>query len=204
MITGKEALLPLVFGLGNPGKRYGHTRHNVGFDTIQKIAASFGFSLKRRCFRLYKRASVELAGHASTLFVQPLTFMNRSGAIMKYFIPKQFSVDELIVICDTLDLPVGTIRIKKGGSTAGHKGLRSIAQHLESTDFIRIYIGIGRPASGQQVVQYVLEAPTEAQERMMLDESIARAAQATVSLCIGADLQEVMREHNKRVSRSDS
>jgi PTH1 family peptidyl-tRNA hydrolase len=130
--------------------------------------------------------------------------MNRSGAIMKYFIPKQFSVDELIVICDTLDLPVGTIRIKKGGSTAGHKGLRSIAQHLESTDFIRIYIGIGRPASGQQVVQYVLEAPTEAQERMMLDESIARAAQATVSLCTGADLQEVMREHNKRVSRSDS
>ena len=171
---------------------------------MDKIAASFVFKLKRRCFRLYKSASVELAGQTKTLFVQPLTFMNRSGMIMNYFIPKRFSVEELIVICDTLDLPVGTIRVKRGGSTAGHKGLRSIAQHLDSTDFIRIYIGIGRPASGDQVVDYVLQAPVDTQERVMLDESIVRASRAVVGLCSGTDLQEVMREHNKRVLRSDN
>ena len=132
-IRDKEALLPLVFALGNPGKRFERTRHNVGFDTADTMAASFGFKLKRRCFRLYRSASLAFPSGSRSLVVQPLTYMNNSGAIVGHFIPKRFSVSDVVVVCDTLDLPVGAVRIRKGGSTAGHK-TASLSDHFGKAD----------------------------------------------------------------------
>jgi PTH1 family peptidyl-tRNA hydrolase len=184
--------------LGNPGKRFERTRHNVGFDTADTMAASFGFKLKRRCFRLYRSASLAFPSGSRSLVVQPLTYMNNSGAIVGHFIPKRFSVSDVVVVCDTLDLPVGAVRIRKGGSTAGHKGLASLSDHLGESGFIRVYIGIGRPVPPETVVQYVLDGPHDPQERSALDDAIAWAAQAVAAICEGKDLQEVMRVYNRR------
>lgn len=188
----------MVFTLGNPGETYAHTRHNVGFDTLDIIAASFGLKLKRRCFRKYMQAVAMLPSGSQATFVKPLTYMNNSGAIAKYFIGKRFEVQQLIVVCDNLDLPVGSIRIRQGGSTAGHKGLISLAHHIGSTDFIRIYIGIGRPAQAATVVEHVLGSPDDNDERKALDKAIGNAADAVISLCDGTDIQEVMRAYNRR------
>ena len=133
-----------------------------------------------------------------SLLIQPLTFMNRSGDIIHHFIPKDFSAHELIVICDNLDLPPGTIRLRKGGSSAGHNGLKSIISNLGNADFIRIYVGIGRPEAPTSVVDHVLSVPEDTQELEALREGISMAADAAMRLCDGETVEEVSRVYNKR------
>ncbi len=163
--------------------------------------ASFQKRLKRRYFRLYRRFSIKFE-NTRALFVEPLTYMNLSGKIVKYFIPHRFKVENLIVICDNLDLDVGTIRIRQGGSSAGHNGLKSLIEELGSSDFVRIYIGIGRPKAGEGVVEHVLGHPATPEERHLLDEGIALAAKATVALCRGASVEELSREYNRKNNSS--
>lgn len=159
--------------------------------------ASFHKRLRRRCFRLYRRSLITF-GEKRALFVQPLTYMNRSGEIIGHFIPKHFQVENLVVICDNLDLEVGTIRIRQGGSSAGHNGLKSLIEALGASDFVRIYIGIGRPAPQEGVIEHVLGRPTSPEERHRLDEGIALAAKATIALCQGASVEELSREYNRK------
>ena len=129
----------LVLGLGNPGTKYERTRHNVGTLALESCAAFFQLRLKKRCFRLYRQAVVD--GRAR--LVHPLTYMNRSGEVLKYF-----EYSSLVVLCDQMDLPAGTIRLRRGGSSAGHRGLMSLIEAHGDGQFIRIYIGIGRPSDG--------------------------------------------------------
>lgn len=199
----KEDLLPLVFGLGNPGPTYQHSRHNVGFDAVEQLAAFFQTPLRKRCFRPYKRAQVESNGTKS-LLVQPLTFMNNSGLIGHYFIPKRYKVEQLIVICDNLDLPVGTIRIRKGGSSAGHKGLDSMMKWLKESNFIRVYVGIGRPIAPKSVIEHVLENISDTKEREALQGGVTKAFLATLALIEGATLEEVEREFNRKNSSNSA
>lgn len=107
----------LVLGLGNPGTKYEHTRHNVGALALESCAAFFQLRLKKRCFRLYRRATVD----DRALLVQSLTYMNKSGAVLRYF-----PALPLVVLCDQMDLPAGKIRLRRGGSSAGHRGLSSV------------------------------------------------------------------------------
>ncbi|MFA5571264.1 MAG: aminoacyl-tRNA hydrolase [Sphaerochaetaceae bacterium] len=190
--------LPLIIGLGNPGSNYAHTRHNVGFDTIDLSAAFFHKKLRKRCFRLYNQVSFTLSKEQVT-FVQPLTYMNNSGKVAKYFIPKPFSVDNTIVVCDNLDLPVGEIRIRQGGGSAGHRGLASFMNELSSGDFIRIYIGIGRPSKGLSVIDHVL-GRAEGDEKEALQKSIARAQQMIIRYIHGSSIQELANEFHSKHS----
>lgn len=186
----------IVLGLGNPGSKYEHTRHNVGFDAVQQAAAFFQIRLKKRCFRLYRQAIVrpEGSGANKAVLVQPLTYMNASGNIMGSFSPD----DDFVVVCDNMDLAAGGLRIRKGGGSSGQKGLASIAEHLGRSDFIRIYIGIGRPAPGTEVVDHVIGIEPEGEKKQAIDKAIEDAAKAIVKYINGASLEELQLEFNRK------
>lgn len=178
----------LILGLGNPGTKYDHSRHNVGFDAVAACAALFQVTLRKRCFRLYRSAKVA----NEVLLVQPLTYMNNSGKVLRYF--KESKAEDIIVVCDQMDLPVGMIRIRRGGSSAGHNGLKSLMGVLGSGDFIRIYIGIGRPMEGASVVEHVLGRSDDPR----IAEGIELAKCALADLIQGKSIQEVMFAYNRR------
>lgn len=196
----------VVLGLGNPGLSYEHTRHNVGFDALDKVAAFLHVKLKKRCFRLYKEAKVfekveglqvaktnKIVAQKASL-VEPLTYMNASGDIVKYF----NSNDDFVVICDNMDLAAGGLRIKKGGGASGQKGLSSIACQLGRSDFVRIYIGIGRPKDGISVADHVLGKEDDAVKKQAVEKAIEDAACAIVKYIEGASVEELQLEYNRK------
>jgi len=141
--------MKLLVGLGNPGSKYEKTRHNIGFRFLDLVAKSEGLR-----FAAAPRFHAETATWESSagriLLVKPQTFMNDSGeavgALAHFY---QVEEQDIVVVYDDLDLPVGKLRIKKGGGHGGHNGLRSIHAHLPATDYIRVKIGIGRPLHGE-------------------------------------------------------
>lgn len=141
-----EVDLQLLVGLGNPGARYAHTRHNVGFLVLERLAADAGCSFRQHN-RLHGLVA-DLGGGADRLrLLMPQTFMNDSGrsvrAALDWF---DLRADQLLVIVDDMDLPLGRMRLRGSGSAGGHNGLRSIMQHLGTQEFARLRIGIGAPA----------------------------------------------------------
>jgi PTH1 family peptidyl-tRNA hydrolase len=143
----------VIAGLGNPGRKYSRTRHNIGFMAVEEIAQRNGIEFTDRKEYRIGRGSIE--GHKAIL-IEPLLFMNRSGPVVNAIL-KKFTVqsDNLIVIHDDLDMETGKLRIRKTGSSGGHKGVESIIQNIGAKDFIRIKIGIGRE-TGILVEDYVL------------------------------------------------
>lgn len=180
----------VVLGLGNPGSKYEHNRHNVGFDAVSKAAAFFQVPLKKRCLRLYRQAKVS----DKALLVQPLTYMNRSGEIVKYFDEK----DTFVVVCDNMDLAPGGLRIRQGGGASGQRGLANVAEHLGHGDFLRIYIGIGRPAEGVSVLDHVVGNEPEGPKKAAIDKAIDDAAQAIANFINGATVEELQRDFNRK------
>ena len=134
-------------GLGNPGRSYGHTRHNVGFLVVDELARRHGGSWRKR--KRTEAAPVSLGLKDITL-LKPATFMNDSGSALA-----GHKTEDLIVVHDDLDLPPGDVRVKVGGGAGGHNGLRSVIQRL-GPDFVRVRVGIGRPPAGMTVTDYVL------------------------------------------------
>jgi len=168
----------VVAGLGNPGKRYEHTRHNVGFMVADRLVESAGGGAFRAKFQ-GELAQIDLATHG-VLVLKPQTFMNESGQSVRQALDyHRLGPDALLVIHDELDLPLGELRLKLGGGEAGHRGLRSISAHLGETDYARLRVGIGRPQAGfsVDVVDYVLEAFAAA-ERPLLGDILDRAVDA--------------------------
>ncbi len=171
--------MSLFFGLGNPGVRFAGTRHNVGYDVLAIVAHRMGLCLKKPLFDRYEAAGADL------VLARPLTYMNRAGEVLPRLLKRArlengFAPQEFVVVCDTLDLPLGRIRVRQGGGTAGHNGIRSIIDFLGHSEFARIYIGIGRPAEGtdkKAVRGYVLE-PFAPEERHLADDVLALAADA--------------------------
>ncbi|MDA8082033.1 MAG: aminoacyl-tRNA hydrolase [Nitrospiraceae bacterium] len=132
----------LVAGLGNPGRKYAWTRHNVGFLVVEEIVDRLGMEFRERPEYRICNGSM---GDERLIFLEPLTFMNRSGSAVREIISKNTVVKEnLIVIHDDLDLEAGRIKIRKKGSSGGHRGVESIIQHLGGNTFIRVKVGIGR------------------------------------------------------------
>jgi len=150
--------MKLIAGLGNPGKEYEHSRHNIGWDVADELAKRWGISLWKEQMKS-DTASVTKFGE-KILLVKPLTYMNLSGdavgAIASYY---KISVEDIFVICDDLDLPPGKVRIRKKGSAGGHNGLKSIISQLHSEDFIRFRVGVGHPHDGHTVIEHVLQRP---------------------------------------------
>lgn len=187
----------MVFiGLGNPGKKYQGTRHNVGFAALEKIAGKTGIQLKRSLGKKYRAAE----GHyrqQKVVFVEPLTYMNRSGEILAAIGKKyQATPENSVVICDNLDLAPGVVRIKTRGSAGGHNGLASLIRGFGTGEFTRIYIGIGRPEHRDAVVSHVLGVPG-GEEQRLIEEGVERAAEAAIRL-LEAPLERVMNEFNQK------
>lgn len=138
---------PVVVGLGNPGRSYERTRHNVGFLVAEELARRHGGSWRSK--KKAEAAPVSL-GFENVTLLKPTTFMNNAGAALG-----GYKAAQLVVVHDELDLPAGDVRVKVGGGAGGHNGLRSIVQHL-GNDFVRVRVGIGRPPVGMSVTDYVL------------------------------------------------
>ncbi|MFM7171388.1 MAG: aminoacyl-tRNA hydrolase [Cyanobium sp.] len=138
--------LQLLVGLGNPGPRYANTRHNVGFLVLERLAANAGLTFRHQSKLHALVAELGVGGDRMRLLM-PQTFMNESGrsvrAALDWF---GYRADQMLVIVDDMDLPLGRLRLRASGSAGGHNGLRSIMQHLGSQDFARLRIGIGAPA----------------------------------------------------------
>lgn len=186
--------MKLVLGLGNIGAEYKETRHNCGFQVIELCAAFFHVKMKKRCFRLYQSATIKTQSDKICL-IKPLTYMNNSGNILHHF--KNVDSKDIIVICDQMDLPPSYIRVKRGGGNAGHNGLKSIISNLGGKkDFIRIYVGIGRPKKKDCVVDYVLGVE---ENKELYQEGILKANEALKDLINGEKLETVMQTYNKKI-----
>ena len=190
--TGTPADL-LVVGLGNPGDEYAHTRHNVGADTVEILAARHSIALKKGKERA--RAAEGRIGPARVALAVPLTYMNDSGLAV-VALARRYGVEpeQIVVVHDELDLPVGALKVKAGGGLAGHNGLRSITSHLHSDAFVRVRIGVGKPASKEQGVDHVLKRFSK-RERTEIDVVLQEAADAVET--IAADgVDAAMNRHN--------
>jgi PTH1 family peptidyl-tRNA hydrolase len=185
----------LIVGLGNPGKKYARTRHNVGTDAIELLAQRLSVSLKVGRDRA-QVAETRIGDHAVVLAV-PTTWMNDSGEAVgpiarRYKIP----VANIIVIHDELDLEPGAVKLKMGGGLAGHNGLKSISQHMGTNDYMRVRIGVGKPSTKEQGADHVLSS-IPAAERKILDVAVETACDA-VERIMKEGLDAAMREYNAR------
>lgn len=145
----------MLVGLGNPGKEYAKTRHNIGFIFLDYLAEKFNFTFKQS--RWQADFSKETLWDRQVILLKPLTFMNRSGqAVGEACRYHQIEPSEVLVIHDDLDLELGKIRLVTNRGTGGHNGIRSIVEHLGTKDFMRLRVGIGRPQVKEEVSNYVL------------------------------------------------
>lgn len=172
----------VVVGLGNPGRRYENTRHNLGFMVVDRLAcfASAGSWQERdHALTAWGRYRSTTGDEVRLLLVKPLTYMNASGlAVGPVFSSERVGLDDLLVVCDDLDLPPGQLRLRGKGSAGGHRGLLSIIATVGS-DFPRLRVGIGRPPEGMSVVDYVL-APFATAEQQVFAAAADEAARAVL------------------------
>lgn len=174
-------MIKLLVGLGNPGKQYARTRHNVGFWVVDALAEAWGggWSEDKR-FQAWV-SEVRCEGE-KLILLKPMTFMNHSGhAVSSALNYWKLHTDELLVVHDELDFAIGVMKLKKNGGHAGHNGLRHIIAQLGKNDFYRLRVGIGRPADKSKVVDYVLSAPS-AEEAAVLMQQVARVVVAVPAL----------------------
>lgn len=183
----------LVVGLGNPGDEYARTRHNVGAETVEILAARHGASLKKGKERA--RAAETRFGEKRVALAVPLTYMNDSGLAV-VALARRYGVEpeRIIVVHDELDLPVAALKVKSGGGLAGHNGLRSIVAHLHSDAFVRVRIGVDKPTSKEQGVEHVLKRFSK-RERTEIDVTLEQAADA-VECIVGDGIDDAMNRYN--------
>jgi len=185
----------LVIGLGNPGRRYRGTRHNIGQDVLDLVAQKHRVAIDAEDgWAEIGRGTI--GGHR-VILARPQTYVNVSGeAVVDLRRRHRVAPDKLLVVFDDLDLPLGTVRVRPMGSHGGHNGLRSVIEALGTTEFPRMRVGIGRPPAGADPADYVLERPSP-EERAQLDEAIRRAAEG-VSLWITDGIEAAMRYCNPK------
>lgn len=183
----------MVVGLGNPGPEYENTRHNAGFHVIDLLAENLRVTYWKD--EAGAKVGVVRFGDDDLVLAKPQTYMNLSGrAVAKLALAYDARPEDVVIVHDDLDLPEGTLRVKRGGGHGGHNGLRSLAEALGSSEFLRVRIGIGRPPGRQDAADYVLE-PMRRETAEKLAELLPHAAQAVVHVLEhGAD--GAMREYN--------
>lgn len=187
----------IIVGLGNPGRQYAHTRHNVGFDTIDVLADRYRIPVDAKKYKaLYGRGVIE---GEKVILAKPQTFMNLSGESVRELIDfyKIDETEELIVVYDDISLEPGQLRLRAKGSAGGHNGIKNIIAHLGGQVFKRVKVGIGEKPRGFDLADYVLSRFSKA-ERELVGESLERAADAVVKIIAG-DMDAAMNEYNKKV-----
>jgi peptidyl-tRNA hydrolase, PTH1 family len=191
------AAIQLVVGLGNPGADYVMTRHNVGWWFVDALARAHGgsFSHERKFGGDVCRISI--GGHDVRL-LKPTTFMNRSGQSVKALAAYlKVPTEAILVAHDDLDLPYGTVRFKRGGGAGGHNGLKDVTAHM-GEDYARLRFGIAHPAGSRDVIDYVLERASAAEESAIM-ESIGAAVAALPDLLEGRDEKAMQALHSRGV-----
>ncbi|MCL2875016.1 MAG: aminoacyl-tRNA hydrolase [Betaproteobacteria bacterium] len=196
-MTAAATVPRLIVGLGNPGAGYAKTRHNAGFWFCEGLACDLGahFSFESRFHGFV--ASVREGSRPPLWLLMPQTYMNRSGqsvvALARFY---RILPDEILVIHDDLDLPPGQMRLKLGGGSGGHNGLKDTTAHLGVPDYWRLRIGIGHPGDRDEVTNYVLKPPRQ-EERVSILEAIDRALAAWPLLANG-DWEKAVQRLNTR------
>lgn len=191
----------LIIGLGNPGEEYKNHRHNIGFIIIDKLAQNlslkFDNNKKKSLFTRTKLNNIDL------ILLKPQTFMNLSGESAIY-ISKFFNVktEDIIVVYDDMDIPFGTFRIKKGGSSGGHNGIKSLIAQLQTDDFIRVRVGIGRPSFGKKVNDYVLSSFSKS-ERENIDNDLGENVIEAIKTILFESYTIAQNKYNKRINNKD-
>ena len=184
----------LVVGLGNPGDQYENTRHNAGFRVVDELADRGDFPVQRLKFHALTNTAV--IGGQGVLVMKPVTYMNLSGeavgeAAQFYKLPP----DHVLVISDDVDLPLGKLRLRKGGSAGGHNGLKSIIQHLGTDQFPRLKVGVGgKPHPDYDMADWVL-GKLQGEDKKAMDEAARRAAQA-VECLLSQGMDKAMNQYN--------
>jgi peptidyl-tRNA hydrolase, PTH1 family len=187
----------LIVGLGNPGPEYEQTRHNAGFWLVDNLA---GNAMARESRYNALAAKTRIAGQEVWL-LEPQTFMNRSGqsvgALARFY---KIAPDDVLVVHDELDLPPGAAKIKRGGSSGGHNGLKDITAALGTQDYWRLRLGVGHPRnanSQQPVADYVLHRPRK-EEQALINDAIARSLEVIPLLCDGKFEAAMMQLHSAK------
>lgn len=182
----------LIIGLGNPGDKYKDTKHNVGFFVIDKIAESLGVTVEKKQARsLVESTSWE---GKKILLVKPQTYMNLSGEAIRELINYYDNIENFIVIYDDKDLDIGQLRFRRDGSAGGHNGIKSIINNLNSSNFERLKVGIGKPPAQVPVKNFVLQRFSK-EERQVIDESVDRAVEG-VKVWLNEDISVAMNHFN--------
>ena len=195
-MAGDHAPIRLIVGLGNPGDKYAVTRHNAGFWFVEELVRRHGGSLRPETRILSEATRLEVAG-ANVYVLKPLTFMNRSGqaigAVVAFY---RIPPESVLVAHDELDLPPGTVKVKRGGGHGGHNGLRDTIRALGSREFDRLRLGIGHPGHADDVVPYVLSRPSPDDRRAIdgaVDESVA-----AMDLILAGEMDKAMQRLHTR------
>ncbi|WP_409296414.1 aminoacyl-tRNA hydrolase [Peribacillus sp. SCS-26] len=185
--------MKLIAGLGNPGKQFDKTRHNIGFEVIDELSAKWGLPLNQSKHKgLY---AMGMVNGEKVILLKPLTYMNLSGesvsAVLGFY---KLSVKDLVVIYDDLDLPLGKLRLRQKGSAGGHNGMKSIISHLGTQEFNRIRMGVGRPQDGRSVPDFVLSRFSREEEA-----EVSKAVDISAKACenwLNNDFLKVMNTFN--------
>lgn len=187
--------MKVIVGLGNPGRKYSMTRHNLGFMVLDEIASSYDIKLDRKNYEaLLGEGFIE---GERVILAKPQTYMNLSGRSVAGILKgKKADVSDLIVISDDMDLATGKIRMRNSGSSGGHKGIKSIIDSLSTDNFIRIRMGIGRPDSGEEAEDYVL-SPFSKSEAPVVADVINIGINAVVAIIKGGVTSAMNRYHKK-------
>ena len=187
----------LIVGLGNPGKQYENTRHNVGFDAIDVLVDEYRIpSSGKQHKAMYGKGVIE---GQKVILAKPLTYMNLSGEAVRAMVD-YYKIDpetELLVIFDDISLAPGNIRIRKKGSAGGHNGIKSIITHLGTQNFQRIKVGVGEKPKNWDLADYVLGAFSK-DDRKLVDEALERTAKAA-ALIVQGEIDEAMNLYNKKL-----
>lgn len=189
----------IIVGLGNPGKKYENTRHNMGFIAVDLLAEKYGIKVDKIKFKALVGEG-RIAGQ-KVLLVKPQTYMNLSGqSVMEVMNFYKEDIENLIVIYDDIDIPTGTIRLRKKGSAGTHNGMRNIVYLLQEDGFPRIRVGIGSE-SKVDLIHYVTSGVTK-KEKDLLEDALTRAADAAVCI-VEKGIEKAMNEYNIRPKKEE-
>ncbi len=191
--------MKIIAGLGNPGDQYRLTRHNMGFLVVDALADESGIAVQKRKFEALLGDG--RINDQRVLIAKPQTFMNLSGQSVRQVLDfYQKTADDLLVIHDDLDLPFGTVRVKVGGGDGGHKGIRSLIDHLGDANFTRVRLGIGKPPFKEDVEHYVLQTFPKADLEQLAE--VVRTACDAVREILGPGVRPAMNRFNTRERKS--
>lgn len=170
----------IIIGLGNPEADYANTRHNMGFNVINQLAKEYDLEIVRKKFN--SEYEIGIIEGEKVILVKPQTFMNASGeAVIEFVNFYKVELDHVLVVYDDMDIEAGKIRIRKSGSPGSHNGTKSVTHFLNSENFPRIRVGIGKPLSNEDLIEYVIGAIPE-EEKARLEEGVEKAKNAIIEL----------------------